>query len=478
MTNQFYRAFEDRYRGSRDMIKRRLRAYLPFLDALRAHYPGAAALDLGCGRGEWLEVLGEQGFAGRGVDLDAGMLAACVERGLDVSEQDALAALAALPDASMAVVSGFHLVEHIPFDMVRALVSEALRVLLPGGLLIMETPNPENIVVGSCDFYIDPSHLRPLPPNLLAFATEHGGFARHAILRLQEDARLHDDAQLNLLSVLGGASPDYSVLAQKDAGADVLAGFDTLFAADYGISMKTLALRYEAQGSARHAEIHHVLGSLTERISADRASTSAEHQQALAADARLADEVAAARQALAGSEVRIGQLEAEVRESTNERIGRLGHETEALRERLAGIEARLAESDRQSSEQAQRIADLLQSRSWRLTAPLRWLGVRARVLRLIAREAQAQGNSGSAAVIRRLLDATLRRVRLVQTLVSATPGEQAHAEPSPAGRSHVTPDSVDAVPAQTLAETELPARSRRIYRELKQAQQARKDRCV
>ena len=107
MTNLFYRAFEDRYRGSRDLIKQRLYTYRPFLEALRAHYPGAAALDLGCGRGEWLEVLGEQGFAGRGVDLDAGMLAACVERGLDVSEQDALAALAALPDDSVAVVSAF-----------------------------------------------------------------------------------------------------------------------------------------------------------------------------------------------------------------------------------------------------------------------------------------------------------------------------------------------------------------------------------
>ena len=92
MTTQFYRAFEDRYRGSREVIKSRLRTYQPFLGALLARYPGAPALDLGCGRGEWLELLTEQGFRARGVDLDAGMLAACLERGLDASHADALAA--------------------------------------------------------------------------------------------------------------------------------------------------------------------------------------------------------------------------------------------------------------------------------------------------------------------------------------------------------------------------------------------------
>jgi len=512
MTNPFYRAFEDRYRGARAIIKGRLYKYQPFLAALHAHHPGAAALDLGCGRGEWLEVLGEQGFAGRGVDLDAGMLAACIERGLDVSEQDALAALAALPDNSVAVVSAFHLVEHIPFEMVRALVSQALRVLLPGGLLIMETPNPENIVVGSCDFYTDPSHLRPIPPNLLAFAAEHGGFARQAVVRLQEDAQLHGDAPLHLLTVLEGASPDYSVVAQKNAGAELLAGFDGLFGSDYGITMKTLALRYESQAAARHAEIHHVLGSLTERISADRAASAAEHEQVSASAARLAEQLGATNQVVARDEARLGRLETEVRDRLDARIaqvesdvrdklqariervesdartGRLALERElaqarelqqrTLAEWQAGVEARLAQSDQLTREQAQRIADLLQSRSWRVTAPVRWLGIRARVLRQIAGEARAQGRSGSAAVARRLLGAVLRRLGLLETvraIVSPLPGEQAAPDVPPASPEIAPAAPADAAPATG---TELPARAARIYHELKQAHQARKDRCV
>ncbi|MGJ9416914.1 methyltransferase domain-containing protein [Massilia sp. CMS3.1] len=246
MSGFFYRAFEDRYRGSRALIKERLRVYLPFLESLAQGKP-APALDLGCGRGEWLELLGEAGFAARGVDLDDGMLAACLERGLNVANEDAMAALAATPDGSLAVVSAFHLVEHISFDQVLVLIAQALRALRPGGLLILETPNPENLVVGSSSFYDDPSHLRPLSPKLLAFAVEFGGFERHAVLRLQEDPRLHEAAAPRLFDVLAGASPDYSVVGQKGGPAEIMTLFAPLFSTPRGIDLHALAERYQQQ---------------------------------------------------------------------------------------------------------------------------------------------------------------------------------------------------------------------------------------
>jgi len=242
MTQPFYRAFEDRYRGSRDVIKQRLRAYQPFIAPL-ARLPGAAALDLGCGRGEWLELLGESGFRARGVDLDDSMLAACRERGLQVETADALAALRACPDHSLALVSAFHLVEHIPFDLVRELAAEALRALQPGGLLIMETPNPENLVVGASSFYMDPSHLHPIPPNLLAFTAEHAGYLRHKIVRLQEEPQLHTDPALGLINVLEGPSPDYSVVAQKAADAATLAPAAALMIAMRSFSSRSMSAR-------------------------------------------------------------------------------------------------------------------------------------------------------------------------------------------------------------------------------------------
>jgi SAM-dependent methyltransferase len=279
--SNFYRAFEDRHRGSRELIKSRLTVYQPFLVPLPAVSHPAAAIDLGCGRGEWLELLAELGFAARGVDLDEGMLAACRERGLDVATADALASLRALPDASVALVSAFHLVEHIPFDTVQELIAQALRVLRPGGLLIMETPNPENLVVGSTNFYTDPSHLRPVPPLLLDFAVEFAGFTRHKVVRLQEPAALRDTSEIELINVLNGVSPDYSIVGQKAADPAVLGAFDAAFETPFGLELGELSQRYEQHLRAREAGTAAALAQLEERIAAAEAGPAQLFQRAL-----------------------------------------------------------------------------------------------------------------------------------------------------------------------------------------------------
>ena len=247
MSIPFYRAFEDRYRGSRELIHERQQVYVPFLEPLKQLYSECKALDLGCGRGEWLEILQQIGFSPLGVDLDKGMLEACVELGLPVEEGDALQMLKSLPDESLTVVSGFHIAEHIPFEDLKVLVAETLRVLKPAGLLILETPNAENLVVGTQNFYLDPTHERPIPHLLLIFLTEYSGFNRSQLLRLQESAALAEGGAVDLMSVLHGVSPDYAVIAQKQALPEQLDVFDAVFGQDYGLSLETLARRFDSQ---------------------------------------------------------------------------------------------------------------------------------------------------------------------------------------------------------------------------------------
>ena len=249
-TPDFYRAFEERYRGSRSLIQQRLQVYLPYVQPLLSldqAAPAPVAIDLGCGRGEWLELLQRTGFAPQGVDLDTGMLAACHELGLPAVQGDALAHLRTLGDGTQAIVSGFHIAEHIGFEDLQTLIGEALRVLQPGGLLILETPNPENLTVGSCSFYLDPTHQRPLPPKLLSFLPEHLGYARVKVLRLQEESRLLDSASIQLIDVLAGVSPDYAVVAQKPASPEVLQAFDAAFALVHGLELETLAQRFDSR---------------------------------------------------------------------------------------------------------------------------------------------------------------------------------------------------------------------------------------
>lgn len=251
MSDGFYRAFEDQHRGSRELIKARQRVYLPFIDPLKILYPDASALDLGCGRGEWLELLTESGFKASGVDLDDGMLAVCRERGMTVQTKDAVTGLQEQSDESLAVVSGFHLAEHIPFEALQSLVAESLRALKPAGLLILETPNPENIVVGTANFYLDPTHRQPIPPLLLSFLAEYCGFARVKVIRLQGPVDLNLGRKLNMHDVLGGVSPDYAIVAQKAAPEEVLRSVSLAFEQEYGVTLGQLSSVYDQQMETR-----------------------------------------------------------------------------------------------------------------------------------------------------------------------------------------------------------------------------------
>ena len=251
MSDDFYRAFEDRYRGARELIKSRLAVYLPFVEPLLGVETQAKAVDLGCGRGEWVELITELGFDALGIDLNQGMLDASHKLGLKVQKADALRFISALPDESQSIISAFHVVEHVTFEQLQTLVSQALRVLKPGGLLILETPNPENILVATKNFYLDPTHQRPIPPELLSFLTEYYGFARTKVLRLQESKDLRQCADLTLQDVLGGASPDYAVVAQKAAAEDVFCLLDAPFSVEYGVSLEYLTGCYQSQNSKR-----------------------------------------------------------------------------------------------------------------------------------------------------------------------------------------------------------------------------------
>lgn len=174
LTETAYVKFERRFRGSREEIRERQ------IDALRFVEPliGASAplLDLGCGRGEWLEVLRNAGITAYGVDSNEGMVAEAQGLGLDARAQDALAHLEHLPESSLQAVSAFHFVEHVPLRILTRVLDAAFVALREGGLLLLETPNPTNLVVGSAAFYLDPTHLRPLHPDYLQFLVEACGF--------------------------------------------------------------------------------------------------------------------------------------------------------------------------------------------------------------------------------------------------------------------------------------------------------------
>jgi SAM-dependent methyltransferase len=174
-----YVEFERRYRGTEEEIAERISAYLP-------HLRGASPLlDLGCGRGEALRVFAKAGLVVRGVDSSAEMVAHCRAQGLDVVEGDLLAYLAAVPRESLGAVVSFHVIEHLPGGALERLVAGAWAALRPGGLLILETPSPLSLVVAARNFWLDPTHQRPVHPGYLRELARQGGFDDIEVLQLR-----------------------------------------------------------------------------------------------------------------------------------------------------------------------------------------------------------------------------------------------------------------------------------------------------
>ncbi len=181
LLDPLYVAFEDHFRGAPREVRRSLEVYLPLIFACGAGKPGRPVLDLGCGRGEWLALLAENGLQAEGVDCNRLMVQACSEQGLAAREADLFDHLRQTPDESLGAVTAFHLVEHLDFESQVRLLDEMLRVLRPGGIAIVETPNARNLLVSGGDFYRDPTHRNPLHPDTLDMLARSRGFARATV---------------------------------------------------------------------------------------------------------------------------------------------------------------------------------------------------------------------------------------------------------------------------------------------------------
>ena len=218
----FYHTLENRYRGSEEEITRRLRVYLPDLEAAVLRTGNKPVIDLGCGRGEWLGLLRSAGIDAFGVDTNAVQMDAAQNLGLDMRLGNAMTVLAEAEDASLSVITAHHLIEHLPFDTVAWITREAMRVLAPGGLLLFETPNTRNVIVGATTFHTDPTHLKPMPEQVMRVLFDTAGFHPVEIRHLHPHERFEEFLAKpdfnNELAFLMFGPQDLAILGTKPSG--------------------------------------------------------------------------------------------------------------------------------------------------------------------------------------------------------------------------------------------------------------------
>jgi SAM-dependent methyltransferase len=204
-----YVGFEDQFRGSREVIRGRLESYLPLFDG------HADVLDVGCGRGEFLDLLAARGIAAKGIDLNHEMAEGCRARGLDVSEADAVTYLTALPDESLGGLFSAQVVEHLEPQYLLQFLELAGHKLRPGGRLVLETLNPACWVAFFESYIRDITHVWPLHPETLKYLVVASGFTRAAI---EFRSPVPQQDRLQPIAVPAGADPVVNELAEAFNG--------------------------------------------------------------------------------------------------------------------------------------------------------------------------------------------------------------------------------------------------------------------
>jgi SAM-dependent methyltransferase len=174
-TRDFYFELQGRFQSSEPADLSRLEMYRSVLGNLDPALPVAPWIDIGCGRGKWLRLARDGAHEAIGIDSNPAAIQHCRDAGFTVTASDALEFLQSQEDGSFAAITAFHVLEHCPFEYCLNLVYQIARTLKPGGVFLAETPHPGNLLMAAEQFWIDPTHQRPIPIPLLEFLFEYCG---------------------------------------------------------------------------------------------------------------------------------------------------------------------------------------------------------------------------------------------------------------------------------------------------------------
>jgi O-antigen chain-terminating methyltransferase len=206
-----YSRFAERFRGSEEHTQAGQRIYLDYFAGR------AGVLDIGCGRGEFLDIMREAGVTASGIDLSEECVAVCRAKGLEAQVADLFAYLAALPESSLDGIFCAQVVEHLPPARLPEMIRLCASRLARDGVLVIETPNPECLAIFATHFYLDPTHVRPVPAPLLGFYFDENGLGVIEIRKLYPAvetvpalASLSEDLRTALFGGL-----DYAIIGKK-----------------------------------------------------------------------------------------------------------------------------------------------------------------------------------------------------------------------------------------------------------------------
>ena len=214
-----YYDFENKFRGDRQKILNIFSSYEPLIEIVIEGKSSPVLLDVGCGRGEWLQRCQNKFYKSIGIESDAYMTKICRDHGLSVIQGDAIDQLSKLETNSISVITIFHVIEHLEFHKLQNVIEECHRILKIDGILIMETPSIDNLIVSTKTFYIDHTHINHINPEAISFQLEKVGFSNVEYFHIN-GGPLQDSSPLKITRILNGVAQDLCIISTK---TDILA---------------------------------------------------------------------------------------------------------------------------------------------------------------------------------------------------------------------------------------------------------------
>tara|TARA_X000001036_G_scaffold439565_1_gene491173 strand:+ start:4110 stop:5366 length:1257 start_codon:yes stop_codon:yes gene_type:complete len=211
-----YFDFENKFRGSRKEVEEKLTIYDELLDYIFSISNNPTALDIGSGRGEWLQKCSEKGFDARGIEINSEMIKESNKYNLTVLNGDAIEILQKIPNQSISFVTAFHVIEHLSHDQIEILFKECRRIVSNNGICLFETPSIDNLIVSTKSFYLDPTHKNPINPDYIKYLLSHLGFEKVKYYYLN-GGPLSGESNFTLTRVLNGVAQDLLILAIKSS---------------------------------------------------------------------------------------------------------------------------------------------------------------------------------------------------------------------------------------------------------------------
>ena len=209
-----YLEFENKFRGDTQSILSQFSKYDPLIDLIISYFENPVFIDIGSGRGEWLQKWSVKVKDTRGIENDKEMISISREKGLEILAGNALEILKNLPSNSVSVLTMFHVIEHIEHSQMTTLLEECYRVLSKEGIFILETPSIDNLIVSTNTFYLDNTHVSHINPEAMKFLLNRIGFDECKDYYIN-GGPMRDDKHSKITRIFNGVAQDLSIIATK-----------------------------------------------------------------------------------------------------------------------------------------------------------------------------------------------------------------------------------------------------------------------